>query len=54
MNLQLPTSLEKDIIPSFLDLNKKIYVFRQRDFIEIGTDESLSIASSLLASFLKN
>ena len=37
MNLQLPTSLEKDIIPSFLDLNK-IYVFPSKgDFIDIGT-----------------
>ena len=54
-NLQLPTSLEKEIIPNFLDLNKKIYVLPTKgDFIDIGTDESLLSASSFVESnFLK-
>ncbi len=55
-NWQLPTSLEKEIIPTFLELKKRIFVLPTKgSFIDIGTDESLSSASSFVeANFLKN
>ena len=55
-NHQLPTSLEKEIIPTLLDLNKRIFILPTKgDFIDIGTDESLSSASSFIeTNLLKN
>lgn len=45
----IPSSLEKDIIPSFINNGKKFYVAKERKpFIDIGTEVSLNQASEFI------